>query len=198
MATGGTAGSSPFKELTIASVKIANGKPKRFRSTSPTPVSTTPPTKRHATKRAARRHATPCAAHATVRQYHTQHCIVADPFAHCTTQSSLSATPRHAACTGPFCTASEPCYEVTCSEGFDCPNDHSIEGVYCIQSSAHNRKDHWQKPDGSMHLRWASMWTQWIFDDELLDITSVAWIDSDLSSLSPEVHQVVALRFCPS
>lgn len=38
-----------------------------------------------------------------------------------------------------------------------------------------------------MYLRWAQQWTQWIFDDDLIDQTSVAWIPADIHSVNPVI-----------
>ena len=35
------------------------------------------------------------------------------------------------------------------------------------------------------YLRWATTWTQWIFDNNLVDHTSVAWIPAAASSTAP-------------
>ena len=67
---------------------------------------------------------------------------------------------------------------------WDCPNNHIINGVYNKLPTQVNGKDAWQKEDG-IYLRWASMWTQWIFDDDTEDNTSVAWKSSTSSSVSP-------------
>ena len=52
------------------------------------------------------------------------------------------------------------------TSNWNCPNNHIIDGVYNKLSTQINGEDAWQKGDG-IYLRWASMWTQWIFDSFL-------------------------------
>ena len=68
---------------------------------------------------------------------------------------------------------------------WDCPNGMEIHGTYSLAETV-NGKQAWQKSDG-VYLRWASMYTQWIFDDNTEDITSVAWKSADASSTEPEI-----------
>ena len=78
-------------------------------------------------------------------------------------------------------------YYVTTPRGFSNPNGKQIAGEYTEQSENVNGKTAW-KNVGGMYLRWASMWNQWIFDDDLVDNTSVAWKSSSpTNSTSPEV-----------
>ena len=60
-----------------------------------------------------------------------------------------------------------------------------IDGFYDLSGTV-NGKQAWQNSDG-IYLRWASMWTQWIFDDDTQDFTSIAWKSADASSTAPEI-----------
>ena len=60
-----------------------------------------------------------------------------------------------------------------------------IDGFYNLSGTV-NGKQAWQKSDG-ISLRWASIWTQWIFDDDTQDFTSIAWKSADASSTAPEI-----------
>jgi len=89
------------------------------------------------------------------------------------------------------------------SPGFAAGNRNGIdiEGVYELQPDMQinfykrghqeyqNGKKYWQRTNsgsttGTMYLRWAEQWNQWIFDDDFVDQQSVAWYGSDSPPLS--------------
>jgi len=84
------------------------------------------------------------------------------------------------------------CYAVSTSN-WDCPNGHSIDGTYRPAGEV-NGKTAWQKSDGT-YLRWASMWIQWIFDDDTVDSTSVAWMPASASSTKPSTGTFSDYRY---
>merc|ERR1719483_1949703 len=84
------------------------------------------------------------------------------------------------------------CYTVTTSN-WNCPNGMEIDGFYSMVGTI-NDKQAWQKSDG-FHLRWASMWNQWIFDDDEVDNQSVAWRNSDASSTNPTTGTFADYRY---
>lgn len=70
---------------------------------------------------------------------------------------------------------------------FSNPNGFQIDGEYILQRGALNGKAYWLRSTGGMYLRWASMWTQWVFDDDTIDTTTVAWIPARAESAYPNV-----------
>jgi len=76
----------------------------------------------------------------------------------------------------------EICYRVT-TAGWNCPNGFLIDGIYQYSGEI-NGKSSFQNSYG-MYLRWASTWTQWIFDDDTVDTTSVAFQPSNADSTAP-------------
>jgi len=84
------------------------------------------------------------------------------------------------------------CYTVSTSN-WDCPSRHSIDGTYTPVGEVNDKKA-WQKSDGT-YLRWASRWTQWIFDDDTEDITSVAWMPASASSTNPSTGTFSNYRY---
>jgi hypothetical protein len=72
--------------------------------------------------------------------------------------------------------------------GFSNPNNIAIDGAYTKQPGLHNNKAFWHTDaNGGMYLRWAATWNQWIFDDDLVDTTSVAYITGTVASTTPVV-----------
>ena len=77
--------------------------------------------------------------------------------------------------------------------GWNCPKSKSIDGSYTLVEEI-NGKQAWQNNDG-IYLRWASMWNQWIFDDDEEDTTSVAWKQADTASVAPDVGSFYDFRY---
>ena len=76
-------------------------------------------------------------------------------------------------------------YTVTAA-GFSNPNNIVVDGIYTKQPGLHATKAFWHTDsNGGMYLRWASTWNQWIFDDDLVDTTSVAYVTGTVASTMP-------------
>jgi hypothetical protein len=75
----------------------------------------------------------------------------------------------------PFCVVSPT---------FGCPNQFEIEGNYSYQGVIQG-KAYWKHPSQMMYLRWAARWTQWVFDNDFVDASSVAWEPAAQNSVRP-------------
>ena len=85
-----------------------------------------------------------------------------------------------------YTTAGSGSYTVTAAGFSNNPNNIAIDGVYTKQPGLHATKAFWRTDsNGGMYLRWASTWKQWIFDDDLVDTTSVAYITGTAASTTP-------------
>ena len=67
----------------------------------------------------------------------------------------------------------------------------AIDGMYSFDGSINGKKA-WRKSDG-ICLRWASMWDQWIVDDDTVDTTSVTWRASTADT--PPVESFTDYRY---
>ena len=84
------------------------------------------------------------------------------------------------------------CFSVS-TAGWNCPNGLEIDGLYSLTEDV-NGKSAWKNSNG-MYLRWASMWDQWIFDDDEQDITTVARKPADVTSDSPVAGTFTEFRY---
>jgi len=82
-----------------------------------------------------------------------------------------------------------PLFDVV-SPNFSCPSHFNIIGTYLYEGVL-NGKSYWKHSNQSMYLRWAPMWTQWIFDNDFVDTTSVAWTPFSQTSTLPPNATVV-------
>ena len=77
---------------------------------------------------------------------------------------------------------------------WNCPNGMIVDGFYSLAGTV-NGKQAWQKSDG-IYLRWASMFTEWVFDEDEEDGQSVA--SSDGSSVVPAAGTYDGYRYGPA
>ena len=70
---------------------------------------------------------------------------------------------------------------------FDNPKNFADAGMYGLQPGLDKGKHFWKLAGTGpvVYLRWATKWTQWVFDDDKEDAQAIAWLPADAGSAEP-------------